>query len=190
MKKNSSSSPIFFNDQFEFRNWLETHHLIEKELVAGFYKTGSGKPTMTWSESVDQAICFGWIDGVRKSLDDERYTIRFTPRNPRSNWSQINIKKAETLIASGLMKPAGLTAYEKRKTDEPAEYSYENKPLELPEEMMEMFKADETAWNFFTLQPQSYQKTVLYWILSAKQEKTQLSRLFKAIDGSRQLKRI
>ncbi len=107
--------PVFFKSGTEFREWLSKNHLSEKELYVGYYKVDTGKPSLTWSESVDQAICFGWIDGVRKSIDKESYCIRFTPRNPKSNWSEVNIKKAEELISKGLMQPKGLELYNNRK---------------------------------------------------------------------------
>jgi uncharacterized protein YdeI (YjbR/CyaY-like superfamily) len=171
----------FFPTQSEFRQWLEENHDKKTELIVGFYRIGSGKPSMTWSESVDQALCFGWIDGVRRSIDEESYCIRFTPRKPNSNWSAVNIKKIEELTTKGLMKPAGIAAFEKRKEEKSAIYAYENKPTEFPEEFEKIFRANEKAWKFFTKQPNGYKKTIMYWVLSAKQETTQKSRLEKLI---------
>jgi uncharacterized protein YdeI (YjbR/CyaY-like superfamily) len=181
---------IFFSNQFEFRSWLNEYHKKETELIVGFYKKRTGKPSMTWSESVDEALCFGWIDGIRKTIDKESYSIRFTPRNPSSNWSAVNIKKAEALIKNGLMQPAGLSLYRNRVEDKSRLYSYENKPVKLPEDYEKKFKANSRAWNFFAAQSPSYQKTIFFWILSAKQQATQLSRLDKAIKESEQQKRI
>lgn len=183
-------TPVFFAKQADFREWLEKNHKTETELIVGFYKVASGKPSMSWSESVDQAICFGWIDGIRRSIDKDSYSIRFTPRNPSSNWSAVNIKKAEEHIKKGLMHEAGLALFKNRKEDKSKKYSYENKPEKLPEPYEAKFKANKAAWEFFKSQAPSYQKTIFYWILSAKQETTQLSRLEKVIKVSEQQKRL
>lgn len=183
-------TPIFFPTQSEFRQWLEENHDKEPELLVGFYKVGSGKPSMTWSESVDQALCFGWIDGVRRSIDGESYSIRFTPRKPKSNWSAVNIAKIEELTAKGLMKPAGIAAFEKRSEDKSRIYAYENKPTEFPAEFEEIFRANKKAWQFFEKQPVGYKRTIMYWVLSAKQEATQKSRLEKLIFESENERRM
>ena len=120
-------SPIFFATQADFRDWLEEYHELETELLVGFYKVGSGKPSMSWSESVDEALCFGWIDGVRRSVDAESYSIRFTPRKAKSIWSAVNIAKIEVLTAKGLMKPAGIAAFAKRDENNSKIYAYEMK---------------------------------------------------------------
>jgi len=180
----------FFSDQREFRDWLKRNHRKENEIFVGFFKVGTGKPSMTWSESVDQALCFGWIDGIRKSIDHESYCIRFTPRNPSSNWSAVNIKKAEELIKNGLMQPAGLDLYKNRKVDNSRKYSYENKPAGLPAGYEKRFKENKEAWRFFQSQAPSYRKSVFYWILSAKRETTQISRLEKVIKESERQKRL
>ena len=182
--------PIFFKTGAEFRKWLSENHKKETELLVGFYKVGSGKPSMTWSESVDEALCFGWIDGVRKSVDDERYTIRFTPRKPTSIWSGVNIKKMEELIRKGLVQPDGLAAYKKRKESRSKIYTYEKAPVKLGGNYELKFKANKNAWAFFQSQAPSYQKVIIGWIMSAKQEATQLSRLEKAIDSSQAGKRL
>src|SRR5687768_6389102 len=122
-------NPVFFPDKTAFRKWLEAHHITEKELLVGFYKVGSGKPSITWPESVDEALCFGWIDGIRKSLNEDSYTIRFTPRKPGSIWSAINIKKVEALSKAGLMYPEGMAAFAKRSEQKSAIYSYEKQPV-------------------------------------------------------------
>lgn len=178
--------PIFFAKQYDFRKWFVKNHKKETELLVGFYKVDSGKPSITWSQSVNEALCFGWIDSVRKSIDYESYCIRFTPRNPKSIWSAVNIKKAEELIKLGLMQPEGLELYKNRKVDKSKVYSYENKPEKLPPEFERKFKANKTAWGFFSKQPSSYKRTIYFWILGAKQETTQLLRLNKVIKESEQ----
>lgn len=183
-------TPIFFTDQKEFRKWLEENHSRESELLAGYYKVGSGKPCMTWSQSVDEALCFGWIDGVRKSIDSERYCIRFTPRKPSSNWSAVNLKKVEQLTEKGLMKQSGLDVYNNRKIANSGMYSFEKETSKLSEIFENEFMAHMAAWEFFKKQAPSYQKTILHWIMSAKQEKTQLSRLRKTIIASEKQTRI
>lgn len=174
----------YFASQQDFRHWLQENHNKEAELLVGFYKVESGKPSMTWSQSVDQALCFGWIDGIRKSIDSESYCIRFTPRNPRSNWSGINIKKVEEMNKLGLMHPAGIAVYEKRHDQTSEIYSYENKPERLTNEYEILFKSHSKAWDFFQLQPPSYQRTVMFWVMSAKQEQTRQKRLAELIADS------
>lgn len=178
----------FFETQDKFREWLEVHHESESELIVGFYKVNSGRPSMTWSQSVDQALCFGWIDGIRKSIDKESYSIRFTPRRSSSNWSAININKVEELTKAGLMKPAGLKAYGFR--TEKRSYSYEKETLLLDEAYEKQFRTSKVAWDFFMKQAPSYKKLMIHWIMSAKQEKTRQSRLEKIIHTSGQQKRM
>ncbi|GAA5098571.1 YdeI/OmpD-associated family protein [Chryseobacterium ginsengisoli] len=180
----------FFPNQEDFRKWLEENHKIEKELLVGFYKVGTKKPSITWSESVDQALCFGWIDGVRKSIDEESYSIRFTPRKPTSIWSAINIKKMEDLTKAGLMTEAGQKAFALRKPERSAIYSHEKELATLYPDYEKQFKANKKAWEFFNNQAPSYKKVMLHWITSAKQEKTRLSRLEKTIEESESGKRI
>jgi len=182
--------PVYFKDQNEFRKWLGKNHTKETELIVGYYKVGSGKPSMTWSESVDQAICFGWIDGIRRSVDEERYVIRFTPRRPGSIWSNVNIKKVEDLTRKGLMKKAGLDAYNCRRESESGIYSYETEISELKKEFEKTFRLNKTAWDFFEKQPPSYKKTRIKWVMSARQEATQLSRLIKLIETSERHQRL
>ena len=182
--------PTFFVTQEDFRAWLNTHHAAESELVVGFYKVGSGRPSITWSQSVDQALCFGWIDGVRKSVDSECYCIRFTPRKSTSIWSAINIKKVEELTAKGLMMPAGLKAFSLRKENKSRVYSHENAITELSPAMEQQFKAHKEAWQFFQAQATSYKKVALHWLMSAKQDKTKLVRLQKLITISSAGKRV
>ncbi len=180
----------FFETAADFRKWLEENHQTESELLVGFYKVGTRKPSITWSESVDEAICFGWIDGIRKSVDDESYTIRFTPRNPKSNWSAVNIKKVEEMIRLGKMTPTGLAAFEKRTDARSEVYSYENKPEQFSPELETRFKEHDVAWDFFARQSQSYKRTTMFYVMSAKQEATRFSRLVKLMDACAQGKRI
>jgi uncharacterized protein YdeI (YjbR/CyaY-like superfamily) len=182
--------PIFFPSCEAFRNWLEENHQSQTELWVGFFKVSSGKPSMSWSQSVDQALCFGWIDGVRKSIDHERYCIRFTPRKASSNWSTVNINKVEELSSKGLMQPQGLNVFNSRKIDNFQQYSYENKPERFSDSYEKQFRSNKKAWAFFEMQAPSYQKTVCFWVMSAKQEATRLRRLDKAIDASEAGQRI
>ncbi|MES2266556.1 MAG: YdeI/OmpD-associated family protein [Bacteroidota bacterium] len=171
----------FFETPAHFRDWLQKHAHKETELLVGFYKVGSGKPSITWSQSVDEALCFGWIDGVRRSIDAEGYSIRFTPRKPASIWSAVNIKKVAELTEKGLMQPAGLAAFAKRKEERSAIYSFEVEPMELSPAYLKQFKANKKAWAFFEAQAPWYKRLCIHRIMSAKQEKTQLSRLANII---------
>ncbi|MGH8052232.1 MAG: YdeI/OmpD-associated family protein [Arenimonas sp.] len=182
--------PTFFQAPKDFGAWLSKHHQSEKELLVGFYKTGSGKPSMTWSESVDEAICFGWIDGVRKSLDDVSYTIRFAPRKPTSIWSTVNIKKVEVLTGQGRMQTAGIKAFEARKEHKSSVYAFEQNQVDLPDAHVKVFKKHKDAWDFFERQPPFYRKTVIWWVISAKQEATRESRLAKLIGACAQSLRL
>ncbi|MDA3943239.1 MAG: YdeI/OmpD-associated family protein [Bacteroidetes bacterium] len=179
----------YFETQDEFRQWLEKHHEKETALIVGFYKLASGKPSMNWSQSVDQALCFGWIDGIRRSIDKESYSIRFTPRRKSSNWSAINIKKVEELTKAGLMKPAGLKAFSDRTVNRSEVYSHENE-IVFSANFEKQFKENKMAWDFFINQAPSYKKAIMHWIMSAKQEKTRLSRLEKTIEESGQQRRL
>jgi uncharacterized protein YdeI (YjbR/CyaY-like superfamily) len=177
--------PIFFPDTESLRRWYEENHLKAAELIVGYYKTATGKETITWSESVDEALCFGWIDGIRRSIDNERYQIRFTPRKPGSNWSAVNIEKTGNLIRSGKMMEAGLAAYSKRKENKSRIYSYETaKEFILPNEMAGEFMKNASAWEYFQSQAASYRKITIRWVLSAKQDATQWKRLDELISSS------
>jgi len=180
----------FFKNAPAFRKWLEKYAATEKELLVGFYKVGTGKPSISWPESVDQALCFGWIDGIRKSIDPESYSIRFTPRKPDSTWSAINIRKVAELTEKELMTEAGLTAFQLRKPEKSGIYSFESDYKELSADLVVIFKSNPAAWNFFMAQAPYYRKMIHHWILSAKQEKTRLSRLEKLIQTSAQQIRI
>jgi uncharacterized protein YdeI (YjbR/CyaY-like superfamily) len=175
---------IFFSKQSDFRKWLAKKHQKETELLVGFYKVDSGKPSMTWSQSVDEALCFGWIDGVRTSIDKDSYQIRFTPRKPTSIWSAINIKKIEALTKQGLMLPAGLASFENRKEHKSKIYSYENEEVKFSAAFEKQFKANKKAWDYFQTLAASYKKPSTNWVMSAKQEATQQKRLAELIADS------
>lgn len=176
--------PTFFSDPLKFREWLKKNHQKETELLVGFYKVTSGKDSITWPQSVDEALCYGWIDGIRKSIDEESYTIRFTPRKPNSNWSTINMKKMEELIKKGLMQPPGLEAFKKRKAEKSGIYTYENQARELDKAFEKKFKANKAAWSYFQSMAPSYRKTAIGWVMQAKQEATRLRRLENLIKDS------
>jgi uncharacterized protein YdeI (YjbR/CyaY-like superfamily) len=176
--------PTFFPSPRELRAWLEKYHATAEELHVGYYKVSSGVASITWPESVDQALCYGWIDGVRKSIDEISYMIRFTPRRPGSIWSSVNIKRAQVLMEQGLMQPAGLKAYEARKENKVGIYSYEQRSVDLEEPYSQVLKENEAAWTFFQAQPPSYRKAASWWVISAKQEETRLRRLEKLISYS------
>jgi uncharacterized protein YdeI (YjbR/CyaY-like superfamily) len=180
----------YFKSPADFRKWLETHSAAAQELWVGFYKKGSGKPSVTWPESVDQALCFGWIDGLRKTVDETRYKIRFSPRRRGSIWSAINIKRAGELIEEGLMHPAGLKAFEARKEYRSGIYSYEQRSADLDGVYEKKFKQNKAAWEFFQKQPPSYRKKAIWWVVSAKTEATRLKRLAKLIEDSAQGRRL
>jgi len=182
--------PHFFKNTGEFRKWLEKNHMTEKELIIGYFKKDTGKPSITWSESVDQALCFGWIDGIRRKVDEESFSIRFTPRRRDSNWSRVNINKVEELQKAGLMTPAGIELFNKRKDNFGEQYSYENRPAEFPPYLEKQFKKYKAAWEFFQKQAPSYRKVRIYWIVSAKQEETKLNRLNKLIASSERGERL
>jgi len=174
----------YFRTPADLRKWLEKHHDKEQELQVGYYKKGSGKPSITWPESVAEALCFGWIDGIRRSVDEESYTIRFTPRKRTSTWSSININLAEQLIKQGLMQPAGLAAFKLRRENRSGIYSYEQRTASLPEPYLRRLKKHKAAWKFFHAQPAWYRKQIGWWVVSAKQEETKLKRLEKLISES------
>lgn len=182
--------PVFFPSTAEFRKWLEGNHQSAAEILVGYYKVNTGKPSMNWSDSVDEALCYGWIDGVRRSIDAESYCIRFTPRRTKSNWSRVNMDKVEKFIREERMQPAGLAAYNNRVEARSEIYSYENQPDKLSEDLELIFRQHKEAWDFFTVQPPSYKKTRIYWIMSAKQQATQKSRLAKLILASERATRL
>ena len=173
--------PTFFKTKSEFRIWLEHNHKTEKELIVGFYKVSSGKPSITWSESVDQALCFGWIDGALKSIDEKTYQRRFTPRRKSSIWSAVNIKKVENLITQGLMHDSGLKIFKQRKESKSKIYAFENEETKLSIELEKIFKENQIAWDYFKNLAPTYRKPSLNWVMSAKQEATKIKRLTELI---------
>lgn len=186
----SKGAVTFFETQDDFRKWLEINHEKETELIVGFYKVDSGKPSMNWSQSVDQALCFGWIDGVRRSIDKESYSIRFTPRKNTSNWSAININKVEELTKAGLMKSAGLKVFNLKNENKSEINLGENDSVFSDLDYEKQFRENKIAWDFFMKQAPSYRKAIIRWIMSAMQEKTRQSRLIKTIKESEQQKRV
>jgi len=174
----------------EFRHWLERHHAGVAALLVGFYKKHTGQPSVTYHEALDEALAFGWIDGVRKRIDDERYSVRFTPRQPRSIWSAVNIRRVGELTKLGRMAPPGLKAFESRDPARAGLYSFENRPQQLPRPLTAMFRKDANAWAFFQAQPPGYRRTAIWWIVSAKKEETRLRRLAALIELSRRSRRL
>ena len=177
-------NPKFFESPARFRVWLKANHLKCTELWVGFRKKHTGLPSITWPESVDQALCFGWIDGVRKSLDDSSYMIRFTPRRAGSTWSQINIRRARSLERLGLMQASGRKAFESRDAVQTMRYSFERERAKLPIALERMLKANKLAWSFFQTQPPSYRRTATWWVMTAKREETRVRRLSTLIEDS------
>ena len=177
--------PRFFAIPDDFRAWLEKHHASATELVVGFHKKHTGRASMTWTESVREALCYGWIDGIRRSLGDDSYTIRFTPRKPGSNWSSRNVRHVEELTREGRMAPAGLAAFEARRPDRTGVYSFERRqPARLEPAQERQFQTNKAAWKFFESQPPSYRKTAVHWVVSAKREETRSRRLAQLIEDS------
>ncbi len=177
--------PTFFPALPDFRAWFEAHHDKFQELFVGFHKKSSGRPSITWPESVQVALCFGWIDGVRKSIDETSYMIRFTPRKPTSTWSAINIKFVQELTKKGLMHPAGLRAFAARSAKRSGIYAYEQrKSAQFTREQEKRFRANKAAWEFFRSQAPWYQRVTTYWVISAKREETKLKRLSSLIEHS------
>lgn len=176
----------FFTSAADFRKWLHQHHATATELLVGYYKTSTKKVSMSWPDSVDQALCYGWIDGVRKSIDEESYSIRFTPRKKNSIWSLINIKKVEQLEQAGFMTDAGRTAFSHRKPEKTGIYSFEKKDTELPQEWLTTFMKNKKAWQYFQSLAPSMQRACIHWVCSAKQEKTRVKRFEELMECSRQ----
>lgn len=176
--------PTFFETPAKFRAWLRSHHEKATELLVGFYKKDSGKPSITWPESVGEALCYGWIDGVRRRIDDESYSIRFTPRRKGSIWSAINIRRVEALTSEGRMQPAGVKAFAAREESKSRVYSFENEPRDLPPTDEQKFRANKKAWTYFSAQPAGYRRLAIYWITSAKKEETRARRLDTLIEDS------
>jgi uncharacterized protein YdeI (YjbR/CyaY-like superfamily) len=173
----AAMEPTFFETTDDFRAWLDKNHASATFLLVGFYKKGTGRPSISWPESVDVALCYGWIDGVRRGIDAESYTIRFTPRKRGSVWSSVNVRKVRALTEEGRMQPAGLAAFEARKEDRSGIYSHEQGDVELPEPYLGLLRQNTAAWAFFERQPKSYRKTASWWVASAKKEETRRKRL-------------
>jgi uncharacterized protein YdeI (YjbR/CyaY-like superfamily) len=187
----NEASATFFATPAEFRAWLEAHHEQVPELWVGFDKKGSGPLSMTWPEAVDEALCYGWIDSVRKSIDETSYANRFTPRKTRSTWSAVNIKRVQELVAQGRMRPAGLKAFAARAEKSSGTYSYEQRDaVQLGDAYERQFRANDVAWDFFQAQPPSYRKAATWWVVSAKKEETRQRRLTALIDDSAAGRRI
>ncbi|MGH2533606.1 MAG: YdeI/OmpD-associated family protein [Thermomicrobiales bacterium] len=178
-------TPTFFATPEEFRAWLEEHHETAQELLVGLYKKGSSRPGMTLPEAVEEALCFGWIDGIGRRIDDVSYSVRFTPRKPRGTWSAVNIERVQTLIEQGRMRPTGLAAFERRTVDRMGVYSHEQQAVaSLDEAAEQQFRANGDAWTYFQSQPPSYRKAAIWWVVSAKKEETRHKRLATLIDDS------
>lgn len=187
----AAGEPRFFPTAADFRAWLKEHHATAQELAVGFHKKGSGKPSITWPEAVDEALCYGWIDGVRNRIDDDSYRIRFTPRKPKSNWSAINVARVAELTAQGRMRAAGLRAFAGRSAAKTGIYAYEQRrQAELDQSAAEQFRANRAAWKFFEAQPPGYRHLMVWWVVSAKREETRRKRLATLIEISAKKRRL
>jgi uncharacterized protein YdeI (YjbR/CyaY-like superfamily) len=184
------TEPTFFPTPADLRSWFEANHDRAEVLLLGFHKVGSGRPSVTYSEALDQALCFGWIDGVRRGIDEHSYSIRFTPRKRQGNWSLVNIKRAQQLIGQGLMRPAGRRAFEARDEAAAQTQSDERRNSVFDDECRRRFRAKTHAWMFFEAQPQSYRRTVTWWVMSAKRQETRRKRLEVVIDYSGRRERV
>jgi uncharacterized protein YdeI (YjbR/CyaY-like superfamily) len=181
--------PRYFKSQADFRAWLEKHHATKRELWVGFYKKASGKKGLAYLEAVDEALCFGWIDGIKKRVDDDSFMHRFTPRTKTSSWSVVNTKRVAALIKLGLMAKAGLDAFRARDRKRSGIYLYERPPETLAPEYERRFKADPRAWAFFQAQPPGYRRLCIGWIMAAKKEETRVKRLETILQASADEKR-
>lgn len=183
-------NPTFFETPDDFRAWLAEHHAAVAALWVGFRKKGSGRRSITWPESVDEALCFGWIDGVRRRVDAESYMIRFTPRRAGSVWSSVNVGRVRVLTELGRMRPAGLAAFRAREEGRSGIYSHEQGDVELPEPYLGLLRADAAAWGFFGEQPASYRKAAIWWVAGAKQDATRRKRLDSLVEHSARAERL
>jgi len=174
----------YFSSASSFHQWLEKNHDQVSELWVGFHKKHSGKKSITYPEALDEALCFGWIDGLRKTIDEDSYTIRFTPRKPKSNWSVVNTRRVNQLIELGRMKRSGLEAFDLRDSQRSGVYSFESTPRKLAAPYEKRFRAKKKAWEYFLQQPPGYRKTATFWVMSAKKEETRLRRLDRLIVDS------
>ena len=183
--------PIFFATRRDLRAWLDEHHDTAIELWVGLYKKGSGRPSIAWSEVVDEALCFGWIDGVRRGIDEHSYMNRLTPRKPNSNWSAVNIRRVEELTRQRRMRAAGLKAFRERREDRTATYSYEQRhQAKLDPAKERRFRSKKQAWEWFQNQPKGYRTTAVYWVMSAKKPETRERRLTTLIEDSENGRRV
>ena len=181
---------LYFRTPVEFRRWLVAHHASERELLVGFYKKASGKPGITYKEAVDEALCFGWIDGIKKKVDEVRYTHRFTPRRPGSIWSVVNTKRVGELVATKRMARPGLEVFENRDPEKTRLYSFENRPKALDPALEQAFRKQAKAWTFFRSQPPGYQRLAMFYVMSAKQQETRERRLAVLMKSSAEGKRL
>jgi uncharacterized protein YdeI (YjbR/CyaY-like superfamily) len=189
--RNDESEVTFFRSTADFRNWLEKNYAKAKQLWVGFHRKDSGRPSITWPESVDEALCFGWIDGLRKRIDAQSYKIRFTPRRAISYWSTINIGRVEELTRAGRMRPAGIKAFAQRTPERSGNYSYENrKSTKLDRRAEKQIRASPAAWKFFQAQTPSYRQVITWWVMSAKKDETRARRVAKLIGHSAGGKRL
>ena len=177
-------TPRFFRTPSAFRAWLERHHRTRRELIVGFHHVGSGKPSVTYPQARDEALCFGWIDGVRRNYDATSYTVRFTPRKPESTWSRVNLERVRELKAEGRMRPAGLSAHAARDPKKAIQYSFEHAPRPLDAAAVRTFKANRRAWSWFETQAPWFRRTAAWWVMSAKREDTRARRLRMLIDSA------
>jgi uncharacterized protein YdeI (YjbR/CyaY-like superfamily) len=185
-----AAQPAFFRTPADLRRWFATHHKTAVGLWIGFHRKDSGRASLTWPESVDEALCVGWIDGIRKRIDDTSYKIRFTPRRRGSVWSAVNIARVAVLEREGRMTPRGREAFARRKENRSGIYSYEQRSATLPEPFNSRLQADSRAWTFFAAQPPSYRKLIFWWIASAKKEETQMARFARLVAACRAGKRL
>jgi len=177
-------TPIFFRSATGFRRWLQTHHETAPEVWVGFFKKDSGKQGLTYEEAVDQALCYGWIDGIKKRVDEDGYTHRFSPRRSKSVWSTINIRRARRLKRLGIMQPRGLEAFDKRDPARSGIYSFESRPKRFAPALDRRFRADKKGWAFFQAQPPGYRRLMIFLVMSAKQDETKKRRLARLIEAS------
>lgn len=191
MTLKKSGKPVFFATPGRFRQWLGKNHERAVELWVGYYRKDSDRPSLTWPESVDEALCFGWIDGIRKKVDDESYKIRFTPRRPKSTWSAVNIARIAVLMREAWVQPAGVAAFSRREESNSRKYSFENREsAKLTEADEREFRRDLAAWEFFQRQPAGYRRLTAWWVISAKRPETRRARLQRLIETSRARRRI
>ena len=186
-----SARPLFFATPADFRKWLRENHATASELWLGFHKKSSGRRSITWPQSVDEALCFGWIDGLRKTIDSESYQIRFIARRPKSNWSAVNVRRMQELAREGRTHPAGIEVFKQRAPEKSGIYAYENRQSAVLSKAAEkQFRSKPAAWDFFQQQPRWYRQTIIWWVVSAKKTETQQRRLETLIADSKAKRRI